>query len=89
MYAIYELDGTLITKTEHPCFELYNPVVQSFYVATEETGRAILVYPNGQESEGEEEVISYHANIEGREPFSWLEKTVRVVEETEEDNGIS
>ena len=81
MYAIYELDGTLITKTEHPCFELYNPVVQSFYVATEETGRAILVYPNGQESEGEEEVISYHANIFGRQPFDWLEKTVRVERE--------
>ena len=83
MYAIYELDGTLITKTEYPCFALYDEVVKSFYVATEETGRAILIDLNDYSKEipSEEYIDPYHANIEGREPFPWLEKTVKVIKE--------
>jgi len=73
MYKFYDENGNLVMETDYPVFEDYDPICRSFYVVEEDQARAILI--RNDEQAGFE---SYHANIEGREAFSWLEKTVRM-----------
>ena len=73
MYKFYDENNNLVMETDYPVFEDYDPVCQSFFVTDEEKARAIQI--RNDEQEGFE---SYHANIEGREGFPWLEKTVRM-----------
>ena len=72
IYRFFDGDRCVM-ETEYPIFEDYDEKVQSFYVVDEAHARAILVRP-----EGDHQFESYDANIQGREGFPWLEKTLRM-----------
>ena len=72
-YRFYDANNVIVMETQWPIFEDYDPVCQSFFVVNEDKARAILI--RRDDVEGFED---YHANIEGREPFSWVQKTVRM-----------
>ena len=71
MHDIYE-NGTLILSTQYPQWQAYDEKVKSFYCVLEADARAILIQP---EEEGAE---SFYANIEGKDGYSWLTRTVEV-----------
>lgn len=73
MYRFYDENGNLVMETQWPIFEDYDPVCGSFFVTDEYKARAILIC-----TEEDETSEPYHANLEGRNPFPWLEKTVRM-----------
>lgn len=73
LYKFYDENNQIVMETEFPIFEDYDPICQSFFVAEEADARAILI--RNDEQEGFE---NYHANLEGREGFTWLTKTVRM-----------
>ena len=72
IYRFYDGE-TLVMATQYPIFEDYDPKVQAFYCVSEDKAKAILVRP-----EGDEDFETYHANIEGKEGFPWLRKTLRM-----------
>ena len=76
MYKIYE-NGTLIQQSELPTFEVEDKTSYHSFVYEPDfkKARAVLVQPD---AEGEE---AFHANIEGREPYDWVNRTVEVVKE--------
>lgn len=74
MYRFYDENGKLVMEAQRPIFEDYDPVCGSFFVVEEEAARAVIVYDTSEEPAFE----PYHANLEGRNPFPWLKKTVRM-----------
>lgn len=73
MYLIFENDK-LIGGTAFPNWQAYDEVMQSFYCVDEANARAILI-------QMEDGTDSFYANLEGKEPYSWLDRTVAVVKE--------
>ncbi len=71
MYEIYENEN-LIQTTDYPQWQNYDGKVQSFYCTDEENAQAILVTSDNEED-------SFYANIKGKEGFSWLTRTVKVI----------
>ena len=73
MYDIIDENGQLIVSTEYPQWQAWDEQAQSFYCTFEKDAHAILVRPE------EENAESFYANIEGKDGYPWLTKTVRVV----------
>lgn len=71
MYFIYE-NGLLILQTQFPNWQAYDEVMRSFYCVDEVNAQAILI----QMEDGTE---PFYANLEGKEGYSWLIRTVSVV----------
>lgn len=76
MYKIKE-HGIVIQQSDLPTFEVEDETSHHAfkYEPDFEKARAVLVQPD---AEGEE---AFHANIEGREPYDWVNRTVEVVKE--------
>ena len=72
MYNIYE-KGFLIQQSELPTFEVEDRTSYHSFVYEPDFGkaRAVMVQPD----DGSDQ---FHANIEGREPYDWLERTVEI-----------
>lgn len=77
MYKIYE-NRTLIQQSELPTFEVEDKTSYHSFVYEPDfaKARAVMVQPD----DGGD---SFHANIAGREPYDWLERTVEVVADNE------
>lgn len=69
MYNIYE-NGILIQTVDEPMWQAYDERAESFYCVEENEARAILIQIENEEP--------YYANIEGKEGYSWLTRTVTV-----------
>lgn len=74
-YIIRE-NGVVLQQSELPTFEVEDKTSYHSFVYEPDfaKARAVMVQPDDVEQE------SFHANIQGREPYDWLERTVEVVE---------